>query len=83
MLLNEPKRQSLWSHTECGNGMEPEQTILDQYLIVSTQGGLRAEDGTPVALGYHTGHWEIGLLVKQAAANIKRTWSASFCGLLQ
>jgi len=40
-------------------------------LIVSTQGGLRAEDGSPVALGFHTGHWEIGLLVREAAQTLR------------
>ncbi|MEM8860125.1 MAG: YjhG/YagF family D-xylonate dehydratase, partial [Chloroflexota bacterium] len=28
-------------------------------------------DGTPLALGYHTGHWEIGLLVQQAAETFR------------
>ncbi len=38
-----------------------------EFLILSTHGGLRAEDGTPIALGFHSGHWEVGLLVKAAA----------------
>jgi putative YjhG/YagF family dehydratase len=42
-----------------------------QFLILSTQGGLRAPDGTPIALGYHTGHWEIGLLVERAARELR------------
>ena len=42
-----------------------------QFLILSTQGGLRAPDGSPIALGYHTGHWEIGLLVEEAANALK------------
>jgi putative YjhG/YagF family dehydratase len=42
-----------------------------QYLILSTQGGLRAENGEPIALGYHTGHWEIGLLVRAAAETFR------------
>ncbi|MGV3756757.1 MAG: YjhG/YagF family D-xylonate dehydratase, partial [Verrucomicrobiota bacterium] len=46
----------------------PAELGRKQYLILSTQGGMRAPDGKPIALGYHTGHWEIGLLV-QAAAN--------------
>jgi hypothetical protein len=43
----------------------------DQFVIVSTAGGLRDEDGTPIALGYHTGHWEIGLLVRRAAETLR------------
>src|SRR5205814_2781306 len=34
-------------------------------------GGLRADDGSPIALGYHTGHWEVALLVKRAAEELK------------
>jgi len=49
-----------------------------QYLICSTQGGLRAPDGTPLALGLHTGHWEIGLLVAEAAAELRRQGAVPF-----
>ena len=42
-------------------------TAGPQFLLLSTQGGIRADDGTPIALGYHTGHWEVGLLVQAAA----------------
>ena len=41
------------------------------FLILSTQGGLRAPDGPPIALGYHTGHWEVGLLVQAAAEELR------------
>ena len=43
----------------------------DAYLVLSTQGGLRRDDGRPLALGYHTGHWEVGLLVAEAAATFR------------
>src|SRR5262249_57969212 len=32
--------------------------------------GIRAEDGAPIALGYHTGHWEVGLLMQAAAEEL-------------
>ena len=54
-----------------GMGWSPEQLLGPQYLLLSTQGGLRAEDGQPIALGYHTGHWEVGLLVRAAAEVIR------------
>lgn len=54
-----------------GMGWKPEDLLGDQFLILSTQGGVRAPDGTPIALGYHTGHWEVGLLVQAAAREIK------------
>jgi len=54
-----------------GMGWEPASVARDPFLILSTQGGLRDSDGSPIALGYHTGHWEIGLLVKEAAEELK------------
>ncbi|HSW01075.1 MAG TPA: YjhG/YagF family D-xylonate dehydratase [Sedimentisphaerales bacterium] len=63
-----------------GMGWKPEDTNLDQYLILSTLGGLRADDGQPIALGYHSGHWEIGLLVKEAAMTLKQQGVLPFAG---
>ena len=54
-----------------GMGWAPEDLLGPQYLVLSTQGGMRAEDGSPIALGYHTGHWEVGLLVQAASRAIK------------
>jgi putative YjhG/YagF family dehydratase len=54
-----------------GMGWNPADLLGPQYLILSTQGGMRAPDGTPIALGYHTGHWEVGLLVQAAAREVK------------
>ena len=53
-----------------GMGFDPRRVLGDQYLILSTQGGVRNPDGTPLALGYHTGHWEVGLLMRAAAERI-------------
>ncbi|QDS94845.1 Dihydroxy-acid dehydratase [Roseimaritima multifibrata] len=50
-----------------GMGWDPRRALGEQYLILSTQGGMRDHDGTPIALGYHTGHWEVGLLTQAAA----------------
>ncbi len=52
-------------------GWNPAEVAKPQFLIVSTQGGLREADGRPVALGLHTGHWEIGLLVRAAAETLR------------
>lgn len=65
-----------------GMGWKPEDLLGPQYLLLSTQGGVRAPDGTPIALGYHTGHWEVGLLVQAAAKEIKAAGGvpfAAFC----
>ncbi|HEX9658877.1 MAG TPA: YjhG/YagF family D-xylonate dehydratase [Rhodothermales bacterium] len=65
-----------------GMGWRAEEAGRKSFLILSTSGGVRAPDGTPIALGYHTGHWEIGLLVEEAAREIKRLGEipfAAFC----
>jgi len=54
-----------------GMGWDAALAAGKQFLILSTQGGLRAPDGKPIALGYHTGHWEIGLLVERAARELR------------
>jgi xylonate dehydratase len=56
-----------------GMGWNPAALRGKEFVILSTQGGIRAPDGTPIALGYHTGHWEVGLLMEEAA----RTFSAA------
>lgn len=55
-----------------GMGWNPAHLGRKEFLIVSTLGGIRAPDGTPVALGYHTGHWEVGLLMEEAAREVTR-----------
>jgi xylonate dehydratase len=75
MLLNEPSGNLFALTQNAGMGWNPDDVGHTPYLILSTQGGYRADDGTPIALGYHTGHWEIGLLVK-AAAEVMREQGA-------
>ena len=63
-----------------GMGWKASEVGREQFLILSTQGGVRADDGTPVALGYHTGQWEVGLLVREAAAELDRLGGLPFAG---
>lgn len=72
MLLDEPSGVMFGLTQAAGMGWDPAQLGRPQYLILSTQGGLRGEDGKPIALGYHTGHWEVGLLVRAAAEELNR-----------
>jgi len=73
-LLQEAPSGDLFGLTQnAGMGWDPTRLRGRQFLILGTQGGIRAPDGTPIALGYHTGHWEIGLLMEEAA----RTFSAA------
>jgi len=52
------------------------------FLMIGTLGGLRAPDGTPSALGYHTGHWELGLLMQEAAAEFKARGGVPFAAFV-
>ncbi len=68
-----------WSQ-DVGMGWKPTELGRKEFLILSTQGGLRADDGAPIALGYHSGHWEVGLQVKAAAEELKRLGFIPFAG---
>jgi putative YjhG/YagF family dehydratase len=63
-----------------GMGWSPAAMLGRQFLILSTQGGIRAPDGSPVALGYHTGHWEVGLLMEEAARELAAAKAIPFAG---
>jgi putative YjhG/YagF family dehydratase len=63
-------------------GWSPSDLGKDEYLILSTQGGIRAEDGSPIALGYHTGHYEVGLLAQAAAREFKGHNAIPFAGFV-
>jgi len=71
MLREEPSGNLFAGSQNAGMGWNPERAFGKDMLILSTLGGLREKEGTPVALGYHTGHWELDLLVRGAAAALK------------
>jgi putative YjhG/YagF family dehydratase len=82
MLRERPSGDLFGLTQNAGMGWDPSEVGRKPFLILSTQGGVRAPDGQPVALGYHTGHWEIGLLVEAAAREFKRLGVvpfAAFC----
>ena len=70
LLRDSPSGDVFGLTQNAGMGWEASKVGRDQFLVLSTQGGVRADDGTPVALGYHTGHWEVGLLVREAAREL-------------
>src|SRR5262245_58915832 len=80
MLLNQPSGDIFGLTQNAGMGWEPSELGGKQFLILSTQGGLRAPDGKPIALGYHTGYWEITLLVQAAAQELRQLGSIPFAG---
>jgi len=79
-LLNAPSGDLFGWSQNVGMGWSPERLRAKEVLLLGTQGGIRNEDGTPAALGYHTGHWEIGLLMRAAAEEIKQAGHIPFAG---
>ncbi|MGA8579848.1 MAG: YjhG/YagF family D-xylonate dehydratase [Bryobacteraceae bacterium] len=65
---------------DAGMGWDPARLGGTEVLLLSTHGGIRAADGTPIALGYHTGHWEVGLLMQAAAEELKAAGAVPFAG---
>ena len=80
MLLSEPSGNLFGLSQNAGMGWEAARLLDPEFLILSTHGGLRAEDGRPIALGFHTGHWEVGLLVAEAARELKALRAIPFAG---
>src|SRR6187549_741178 len=78
MLRHEPSGNIFGLTQNAGMGWRPEALEGAQYVIVSTMGGVRSERGEPIALGYHTGHWEIGLLVRGAAEALREAGAIPF-----
>lgn len=82
MLLHHPSGDLFGLTQNAGMGWDARELGRKQFLILSTQGGMREPDGQPVALGYHTGHWEISLLVEAAARELRALETipfAAFC----
>ncbi len=80
MLLTAPSGNLFGLSQNAGMGWEPQKLLGKEVLILSTHGGLRAPDGTPIALGFHTGHWELGALVAEAAITLKSLDAVPFAG---
>ncbi|MSR30523.1 MAG: YjhG/YagF family D-xylonate dehydratase [Gemmataceae bacterium] len=82
LLLNSPSGDLFGWSLNAGMGWKPEEMGRPEFLILSTSGGLRAPDGSPLALGFHTGHWEVALLVKEAALRFKDLHCIPFAGFV-
>jgi putative YjhG/YagF family dehydratase len=80
MLLTRPSGDIFGLSQNAGMGWDPCELGRKQFLILSTQGGLRSPDGKPIALGYHTGHFEIHLMVQAAADELRRLGTIPFAG---
>lgn len=82
MLRDWPSGDLFGLSQNAGMGWNPSEVDRDPFLILSTQGGLRGENGEPIALGFHTGHWEVGLLVREAAETLSELGVAPFAAMI-
>jgi len=80
LLVTQPSGNLFGMTQNAGMGWSPAHLLDPEFLILSTHGGVRAADGTPIALGYHTGHWEVGLLVAEAARELRNQRCIPFAG---
>src|SRR5881409_880113 len=78
MLIERPSGDLFGWSQNAGIGWNPATLGRKEFLILSTHGAIRAADGTPIALGYHTGHWEVGLLMEAAAKELKSLGALPF-----
>ena len=80
ILLHRPSGDIFGWTQNAGMGWDPSKLANKEVLMLSTHGGIRASDGTPIALGYHTGHWEVGLLMEEAARELTAMNAVPFAG---
>ncbi|MFL6208554.1 MAG: YjhG/YagF family D-xylonate dehydratase [Pyrinomonadaceae bacterium] len=79
-LLDRPSGDLFGWTQDVGMGWNPAELRRPEILILSTQGGIRLPDGKPLALGYHTGHYEVGLLMQAAAEELRQQGCIPFAG---
>jgi len=80
MLRQRPSGDAFGMTQDAGMGWPADKLAAPQFLMLSTLGGLRADDGTPLALGYHTGHFELGLALRAAAQEIRASGAIPYAG---
>ena len=78
MLLTRPSGDLFGWSQNAGMGWDPRALGGKEILILSTHGGIRDATGAPIALGYHTGHWEVGLMMEAAARELKALGAIPF-----
>ncbi len=81
-LSTEPSGNLFGWTQNVGMGWDADKVDGGDFLILSTQGGIRRPDGTPAALGYHSGHFEVGLLMEEAAKIIASLGGVPFAGFV-
>ncbi len=80
LLLHSPSGNLFAWSQNVGMGWDSSELLGPEFVILSTQGGIQEPDGRPLALGYHTGHWEVGLLMRAAAEAFRAEGAIPFAG---
>ena len=78
ILINEPSGHHFGMSQDAGMGWTPAELLRKQFVILSTMGGMREPDGSPIALGLHTGHFELASMVEAAAKELHDLRSIPF-----
>lgn len=82
MLTHRPSGDAFGMTEDAGMGWEPAALAGPQFIMLSTMGGIRGVDGKPIALGHHTGNFELGLALAAAAEEFKTAGAvpyAAYC----
>src|SRR5262249_31424827 len=80
LLLHAPSGDLFGWTQDVGIASKPGELGRAEVPTLSPSGGIRNPDGSPVALGYHPGHWEVGLLMQAAAAELRELGCVPFAG---
>ena len=78
ILMNESSGFHFGMSQSAGMGWEPSELLRKHFMVLSTSGGLREKDGSPIALGLHTGHFELMDQVEEVAKELKRNKTIPF-----
>lgn len=82
MLTHRPSGDAFGMTEDAGMGWEPAALAGPQFVMLSTMGGIRGADGKPIALGHHTGNFELGMALEAAADEFKKAGAvpyAAYC----
>lgn len=82
-LLRHAPSGTLFGMTQnVGMGADPARSADPGVLLLSTQGGMRHPDGSAAALGYHTGHYELGTIAATVAGELTGRGFLPFAGFV-
>ena len=70
-LINDPSGYHFGMSQNAGMGWNPSELLRKQFAILSTLGGMRNPDGSPIALGLHIGHFVLTELIEAASVELK------------